>query len=112
MAIKSRNPELTAAIIRTVKLLRSRGTSFKEIAQELNTDGVLTPNGKLWSTGNLTKFFTTNENIKSTGPIKRKYKRKPKLIPIPDLGPQKSTQPLFMFFGTPEALKAVAESLS
>jgi hypothetical protein len=49
------------ALITKIKLYRERGGSYSEIANALNKDGMLTPNGKEWRPSYLFSFYDKNK---------------------------------------------------
>ena len=48
-------------LITKIKLYRERGGSYSEIADALNKDGLLTPNGKKWRPSYLFTFYGKNK---------------------------------------------------
>lgn len=90
-------------ILRLYTKFRDKGESVKDIAEIFNKSGVATARGQPWTMSSLKQFVNTHSDEPK---IKR---RAPKLIPIPDLGPQK--EQAFLFVGTPTALKEIMRTL-
>lgn len=44
-----------------IKLYRERGGSYSEIAEALNNENILTPNGKSWRPSYLFEFYRKNK---------------------------------------------------